>query len=117
MKKDNMKNKQAKKERRRLRVRAKISGSKSKPRLSVFRSLKHITAQLVNDETGQTLVYVSDKGLKGDKIAKAKEAGKMLAEKALAKKIVEVVFDRSSYKYHGRVAALAEGARSAGLKF
>jgi large subunit ribosomal protein L18 len=103
--------------RRKVRVRGKVFGTSKMPRLNVFRSLKYISAQLINDEKGITLVAADDKKLKGNNIEKAKEVGKQLAEKALDKKIKNCVFDKSSYKYHGRVKALAEGARGGGLKF
>lgn len=105
---------------RKKRVRAKISGTSVRPRLCVFRSLKHISAQLIDDASSRTLVFSSDAEAKakGKKPAEAaKLVGRNLAEKALAKKISEAVFDRGGYKYHGRVKALAEGARESGLKF
>jgi large subunit ribosomal protein L18 len=101
-----------------------VAGTISRPRLCVFRSLNHIHAQLVDDSVGQTLVSMStlDAQLRGkaDGIVKTKEAevvGTLLAEKALNKGIKQVVFDRGGYKYHGRVKALAEAARKAGLEF
>ncbi len=104
---------------RHLRIRKKINGTAQCPRLSVFRSLKNIYAQLIDDENGVTIVSASS--LKdssyGGNIEAAKEIGKKLAEEALAKGIKSVVFDRSGYIYHGRVAALAEGAREGGLEF
>lgn len=108
---------------RHLRVRKKVTGTADRPRLGVFRSLKHISAQIINDEIGQTLVSVSslekeikDKGsLK--KQACAEQVGAILAQRALAKGLKQVVFDRGGYRYHGRVAALAEAARKAGLQF
>jgi len=120
MKKDIQKIKQEKRENRHKRIRAKIFGTDEKPRLSVFRSLKHIYAQLINDEAGKTLVSASDKEV--DKKIKsrkdiAKEVGKLIAKKAEGKKISKVVFDRSGYKYHGRIKFLADGAREGGLKF
>lgn len=104
---------------RHKRVRAKILGSESKPRLCVFRSSQHIYAQLIDDATGKTILAVNDIEVKGKdkKSDSAKKIGKMIAEKAAEKKISEVVFDRGGYKYHGRVKALAEGAREGGLKF
>ena len=124
---DKFKLKREKRRRRHARVRGKVFGTKEKPRLSVFRSLKHIYAQLIDDEKGKTLVAASDLELKSflDKVGRkrikkieiAKEVGKLIAKKALAKKINYVVFDRGGYKYHGRVKALAEGARENGLKF
>lgn len=115
------KEKSEKIERRKKRVRAKIFGTKERPRLCVFRSLKHIYAQLVDDEKGNTLASVSDFKLKTKKKLKkieiAKEVGRLIAKKAKELKIEKVVFDRRSYKYHGRIKALAEGAREEGLKF
>ncbi len=112
------KDKQLKKKRRIGRVRSRIAGTNEKPRLAVFRSLTHISAQLIDDEHGKTLASVSDnelKGSKGNKTEKAFEAGKILAEKALAKKISQAVLDRRGCKYHGRIRAFAEGAREGGL--
>ena len=103
------------------RIRKVVSGSADRPRLSVFRSNKEIYAQLVDDNTGNTLVSVSsrDKGIvaKGSKSEVAKVVGKAVAEKAIAAKIETVSFDRNGFLYHGRVKALAEAAREAGLKF
>ena len=105
---------------RHKRVRAKISGTPECPRLCVFRSLKNIYAQVIDDVNGVTLVSASSLELKetygGNKDA-AKEVGKLVAEKAIKAGIKEVVFDRSGYLYHGRVAELADGARDGGLKF
>lgn len=95
-------------------------GNSARPRLSVFRSLKHVSAQLIDDTSSRTLVASSDAEVKakGKKPTEAaKLVGKNLAEKALAKKISEAVFDRGEYKYHGLIKALAEGAREGGLKF
>ncbi len=108
--------------RRHLRVRRKMSGSAERPRLVVFRSLKHIYAQLVNDELGVTLLAASDlgEGVQTDgagKVARGKSVGKLLAEKAKAAGITRVVFDRAGYRYHGRVQAVADGAREGGLEF
>jgi large subunit ribosomal protein L18 len=116
---DKNKVKQAKRIRRKGRVRAKVAGTAACPRLSVFRSNRGIYAQIINDEIGQTLVGVSSKEikLKGKKIEISLELGKLIAQKSLAKSISRVVFDRNGYKYHGRVKALAEGARQGGLKF
>jgi large subunit ribosomal protein L18 len=107
--------------RRHLRVRKRVSGTAERPRLVVFRSIKHIYAQLVDDDRGMTLLGVSDdtEGLVLDgkgKVAKAKAAGKLLAEKAKAAGISKTVFDRGGYRYHGRVQAVAEGAREGGLE-
>ena len=106
--------------RRHARVRAKISGTSETPRLCVYRSNKNIEAQLIDDVKGATLVASSSMSLKlenGSNIDAAKKVGEDLAKKALAKKIKKVVFDRSGYIYHGRVKALAEAAREAGLEF
>ena len=109
---------------RKQRVRRRVRGSAERPRLSVFRSNKHISAQVIDDDTAQTLVAATDlnldstpeiEGMSG-KVARAKAVGLALAEAAKAKGIEAVVFDRSGYKYHGRVAALADGAREGGLK-
>ncbi|MBI5654419.1 50S ribosomal protein L18 [Candidatus Uhrbacteria bacterium] len=107
------------KARRIIRVRAKISGTAERPRLAVRRSLSHIYAQLIDDVSKKTLVAASDKDVKGKftKTEAAAEVGKILAEKAVAKKIQSVVFDRRDKRYHGRVKALADGARAGGLKF
>lgn len=108
---------------RKVRIRKKITGSTECPRLSVFRSARHIYAQIVDDTIGKTLVSAStlDKEVKGsefeNKTAAAVKIGKLLAEKAKAKGIEKVVFDRNGYIYHGRVKALSEGAREAGLNF
>ena len=106
--------------RRHARVRAKISGTATCPRLCVYRSNKNIEAQLIDDVKGTTLVASSSMSLKlanGSNVEAAQLVGKDIAEKALAKKIKTVVFDRSGYIYHGRVKALAEAAREAGLVF
>lgn len=107
---------------RKARIRGKISGTTTRPRLAVFRSNKHIEAQLIDDIQGVTLVSAStyEKGNKfenGSNVEAAKLVGKTIAERAVAKNITEVVFDRGGFVYHGRVAALAEAAREAGLKF
>ncbi|PIV10278.1 MAG: 50S ribosomal protein L18 [Candidatus Portnoybacteria bacterium CG03_land_8_20_14_0_80_41_10] len=115
-----MQSKQVKLYRRHKRIRAKLKGTRQCPRLSVFRSNQHIYLQLVDDEQGKTLVGSSDlevKKKKLSKLAKAQEAGKIIAEKALGKKIKKIVFDRGGYKYHGRIKAVAEGARKGGLVF
>lgn len=139
-----MSNKLAKYRRRKRRVRSKIFGTKDSPRLSVFRSNKYIYAQIIDDTKGETLVAVSEKDVKLDsesgtakkrskkrgvdegtpavpgkysKTDRAKLVGELLAKKAKRKKITKAVFDRGGYKYHGRVKALAEGARKGGLKF
>jgi large subunit ribosomal protein L18 len=110
--------------RRHLRVRKKISGTPERPRLSVFRSAKHIYAQLVDDTQGVTLVSAStlDKELAGQiknggNVEAARKVGELVAKRAIAKGINKVVFDRGGYLYHGRVQALADAAREAGLDF
>lgn len=105
--------KQEKRLTRHRRVRAKISGTSKVPRLCVFRSHQYIYAQLIDDEKGKTIAVATGKA----NIDKAKKVGKLIAKKALEKKIEKVIFDRGGYKYHGRVKAVAEGAREAGLKF
>ena len=105
---------------RHARVRTKISGTPECPRLNVFRSNAHIHAQIIDDVEGHTLVASSSVALKlanGSNVEAAKIVGKDIAEKAIAKNIEKVVFDRGGYIYHGRVKALAEAAREAGLKF
>jgi large subunit ribosomal protein L18 len=106
---------------RHRRVRAKISGTAERPRLNVFRSSKHIYAQLIDDVNGVTLASASsmDKSFEGNggNAEGARKVGEMIAKNASAKGISEVVFDRGGYLYHGRVQALAEGARENGLKF
>lgn len=133
--------KKQKKIRRHKRVRAKIKGRSKAPRLCVFRSAKHIYAQLIDDNQGRTLISAGERELKPGsrssktktatekpknkedkiirtgKVAVAYELGKLIAKKSLEKKIERVVFDRGGYKYHGQVKALAEGAREGGLKF
>ncbi|HIX92242.1 MAG TPA: 50S ribosomal protein L18 [Firmicutes bacterium] len=105
---------------RHKRVRAKISGTEARPRLCVYRSLNNIQAQVIDDVKGVTLASASslekDFGYGGNKEA-ARKVGKLIAERAVAKGISEVVFDRGGYVYHGRVLELAEGAREGGLKF
>ncbi|MGI5976215.1 MAG: 50S ribosomal protein L18 [Candidatus Limivicinus sp.] len=106
---------------RHARVRGKISGTAERPRLSVFRSESNIYAQIIDDAAGRTLVSASsvEKGFEGSgsNIEAAKKVGALVAERALKKGIEEVVFDRGGYIYHGRVMALADGAREGGLKF
>ena len=111
-------------ERRKLRIRRKISGTVEQPRLTVFRTAKHIYAQVIDDSTGRTLAHVStlSKDLKGslddgNKTDAAKKVGALVAKICLSKKIDRVVFDRNGYLYHGRVSALANAAREGGLKF
>jgi len=103
---------------RQKRVRAKVSGNATRPRLNVFRSNLNIYAQLIDDASGKTLASVSDlKETSGTKQEKAKKVGAEIAQKAKTLKIKEVVFDRGGFLYHGRVKALAEAAREAGLTF
>ncbi|HLJ29170.1 MAG TPA: 50S ribosomal protein L18 [Candidatus Angelobacter sp.] len=105
------------------RIREKVAGSKERPRLNVYRSLNHIYAQLIDDADGVTLASASTvKGAKGAKrtggnVASAKAIGKQIAQQALEKGIKKVVFDRGGYLYHGRIKALADAAREAGLEF
>jgi len=103
--------------RRHLRIRKRVTGSGERPRLVIFRSLKHIYAQLIDDVSKQTLMTVGDAGAEGKKSEKAVSVGKKLAEQAKAAGITKVVFDRAGYRYHGRVKALADGAREGGLEF
>jgi large subunit ribosomal protein L18 len=102
-------------------IRKKLAGCADRPRLVVFRSLNHIYAQIINDDLGQTLVAMSTKTkgetFEGKKTEKANEVGKKLAEKAIALGITTVCFDRAGFKYHGRIKALADGAREGGLIF
>jgi large subunit ribosomal protein L18 len=107
-----------------MRVRKKVRGTAERPRLSVYRSLNHIYAQLIDDDKGVTLAAATSnkksleatfKGMKKSEVSK--KVGEMLAETAKAKGITKVVFDRNGYKYHGRVKALADGAREGGLEF
>ena len=120
--------KQQKRLRRHKRIRAKIKGTAKVPRLCVFRSAKHIYAQLIDDEKNKIMADVKDQELKKSpsvkveknrtsKAAAAFEVGKLIAKKALGNKIEKVVFDRGGYQYHGRIKSLAEGAREGGLKF
>ncbi|HRZ30577.1 MAG TPA: 50S ribosomal protein L18 [Candidatus Paceibacterota bacterium] len=120
------KTKEERRGRRAARVRAKVVGTALQPRLSVFRSNKHISAQLINDEVGKTLVSASDKEIKlpgkkekgtQTKVLASLEVGKLLAEKAGSKKIGKAVFDRAGYRFTGRVKAVALGAREGGLQF
>jgi large subunit ribosomal protein L18 len=102
------------------RIRRKLTGTTERPRLSVHRSLNHIYAQVIDDQTGETLVSASTLALKaktGGNVAAAKEIGKTIAEKAVEKGVKKVVFDRGGYLYHGRIKALADAAREAGLEF
>ncbi|MDR0889549.1 MAG: 50S ribosomal protein L18 [Oscillospiraceae bacterium] len=114
-------NKNAMRLKRHVRVRGKISGTPCRPRLNVFRSNSNIYAQIIDDVNGATLVSAStvEKDFEGatGNCEAAKKVGQMVAERAKAKGIEEVIFDRGGYVYHGRVAALADGARESGLKF
>ncbi len=110
--------------RRKLRIRKRVFGTPERPRLSVYRSLKHIYAQIIDDTRGHTLVAAStldkefkENGVKSSTVEGARVVGQILAKRALAKGIKKVVFDRNGFKYHGRVKALAEGAREGGLEF
>ncbi len=104
--------------RRHLRVRKKVTGTAERPRLVVFRSLKHIYAQLVDDAQNRTLMTVSDQKVgEGKKTERSVEVGKEIAARAKEAGITRVVFDRAGYKYHGRVKAVADGAREGGLEF
>ena len=100
------------------RIRRKLAGTAERPRLNVYRSLNHIYAQVIDDQTGQTLASASSIKLKtGGNVAAAREIGKKVAELAVEKGIKKVVFDRGGYLYHGRIKALADAAREAGLEF
>jgi large subunit ribosomal protein L18 len=105
-----------------LRIRQRVRGTEERPRLAVFRSLNHIYAQVIDDRQGKTLVSASSNEKKssvksGGNVAGAKEVGKLVAERAKAQGISKIVFDRGGYLYHGRIKALAEAARAAGLEF
>lgn len=113
--------KQAARNRRHLRVRKKISGTPQRPRLVVTRSLRHMVAQVVDDTTGHTIVSASSmeadlRAMEGDKTAKARRVGELVAERAKNSGVETVVFDRAGNRYHGRVAAVADGARESGLE-
>ncbi|MGD0683164.1 MAG: 50S ribosomal protein L18 [Terracidiphilus sp.] len=100
------------------RIRRKLAGTAERPRLNIYRSLNHIYAQVIDDQKGETLVSVSSIKMKsGGNVAAAKEIGKTVAELAVKQGIKKVVFDRGGYLYHGRVKALADAAREAGLEF
>jgi len=113
--------KDARRRRIHVRIRRKVKGTPERPRLAVFRSLKHIYAQIIDDRAGRTLVSASsnEKGAPagGGNIAGAREVGRLVAERAREKGITRVVFDRGGYLYHGRIKALADAAREAGLEF
>ena len=100
-----------------LRIRSKVSGTESKPRLTIFRSNKFVYGQLINDTIGKTLVNTISNIEGKNKVDASFEAGKSLAKLAIEKGVKEIVFDRNGYKYHGRVKSFAEGAREGGLKF
>src|SRR5438105_14626217 len=103
---------------RHLRVGTKVTGTPERPRLVVFRSLKHIYAQLVDDTANKTLATVSDLGIEqGKKAERAAEVGKLIADRAKSAGVTRVVFDRAGYRYHGRIKAVADGARKGGLEF
>lgn len=109
--------------RRKRRIRKKVTGSTARPRLSVYRSNSHMYAQLIDDSTGSTLAAAStlDEGVKAklgelDKVGAAREVGKLIAERAKENNVERAVFDRNGYLYHGRIAAVAEGAREGGLQ-
>jgi len=109
-------------QKRKHRIRLKVSGDQERPRLSVYRSLNHIYAQVIDDGSGKTIAAASTlspelKAGKGKKKELAKEVGKLVASKCKAAQIAAVVFDRNGFNYHGRIAAVADGAREAGLKF
>ncbi len=113
-----MKNKKEQKNLRHKRVKKSISGAKDRARLVVFRSNKHIYAQIIDDSNSKTIAGESDiKSKEKNKIVSAKEVGINIAKKSVKKSIKNIVFDRAGYKYHGRVKALAEGAREGGLEF
>lgn len=106
--------------RRKKRTRGKVYGTKERPRLSVFRSNNFLYAQIINDNDGKTILGVSEKKMKlekGSKVNRAKSLGLSIAKLAKVKKITKVVFDKGAYSYHGRIKALAEGARQGGLTF
>jgi len=117
----NKKNKKTQKEKRHRKVRAKIQGTEERPRLCVFRSNKHIYAQIIDDEKGWTLVSASDLEVKDSRKNKktnlAQKVGQLIAQKAKEKKIKTVVFDRGGFRYHGRIKTLADEARKQGLQF
>jgi large subunit ribosomal protein L18 len=113
--------KDARRRRIHVRIRRKVKGTLERPRLAVFRSLKHIYAQIIDDRAGRTLVSASsnEKGAaaNGGSVAGARQVGRLVAERAREKGITRVVFDRGGYLYHGRIKALADAAREAGLEF
>ncbi len=113
--------KDARRRRIHVRIRERVKGSEERPRLAVFRSLKHIYAQVIDDRAGRTIAAASsdekNASANGGNLAGAKEIGKLVAERAKAQGVTKVVFDRGGYLYHGRIKALAEAAREAGLEF
>jgi len=109
--------KRQKRKLRQKRVRSKVFGTAKRPRFSVYKSLSNCYVQLIDDQAGKTLIALDDRKLKGNKTKRAQELGKNTAEAAKKNKIETVVFDRGGFKYHGRVKAVAQGARDAGLKF
>jgi large subunit ribosomal protein L18 len=111
------KSREERRARRHLRLRKRVTGTPDRPRLVVFRSLKHVTAQLIDDVAGRTLMTVTSTDLTGKKSEKSVEVGKRIATRAKEAGITKVVFDRGGYKYHGRVKAVADGAREGGLEF
>lgn len=120
MSKDSVKVKRFLKKRRKIRVRGKIFGTAKRPRLSVFKSLNYVYLQIIDDQKGEVLVAFHDSQIKDNnktKTERAYEAGKELAKRALEKGISQVVFDRGGNKYHGRIKAVAQGAREGGLNF
>lgn len=115
-----MNNTRSSKQQRKIRVSSHVRGTSERPRLSVFRSNEYIYAQVIDDTLGKTLVGLSEKSLgkvAGNKTERAKTLGMQLAKAAVEKKIKQVVFDKGAYRYHGRVRAVAEGAREGGLQF
>lgn len=116
MKKTNVKADQRKS--RHARIRARISGTSEKPRLSIFKSNRHMYAQLIDDTTGATIIGISSEKAEGKNMTeKSKELGKMIAKEALAKKISAIAFDRGGFKYTGKIKLFADSAREGGLKF
>jgi len=117
----NKTSKKLNREKRHRKVRAKINGTQDKPRLCIFRSNKHIYAQIIDDDKGFTITFASDLEVKDPKKVKkinlAQKVGELIADKAKDKKITKVVFDRGGFKYHGRVKSLADAARKQGLQF
>lgn len=112
-----METKQTKRIRRHARVRSRINGTAERPRLAVFKSNRYVTAQVVDDTKGVTILAATSQGAKGTPLEKARALGKGIAEKALAKKITKVVFDRGGFSYAGAIKEIADGAREGGLEF